>query len=204
MPKLYFKYGTMNSSKTANLLMLAHNYKSKGKKVFLIKPIIDVRFGDNTINSRAVTNMNADLLLKEDEDDIKKYIDSDVKCILVDESQFLSSKNVENLRKISEKIKVVCYGLRTDYKSNLFEGSKRLFELADEIEEIKSLCISCEKDSIINAKFIVKNDMKIITTDGTDEPDLGAEEKYQPMCWKCWNENLKLNNKEYFKLESII
>jgi thymidine kinase len=189
MPTLSFKYGTMNSSKTANLLMKAYNYLSKDKKVFLIKPEIDVRYNQDSINSRAVKSMKADLMLSADEEDIQKYVEEGTICILVDEAQFLSVKNVESLRKISKTIDVICYGLRTDYKSNLFEGSKRLFELADKIEEIKTICVSCNKNAIINSKFITKDQEKIIIKSGSDKPDLGAEEKYQPMCWDCWDKS---------------
>jgi thymidine kinase len=191
MSKLCFKYGAMNSSKTANLLMTAHNYLSKNKKVFLIKPNIDKRFGKDTVNSRAVDSMKADLLMEPSEHSIEKYVNDDIKCVLVDEAQFLSSKNIEALREISVRVKVICYGLRTDYKSKLFEGSRRLFELADDIEEIKTSCMFCDNDAVINCKFKVVNNKKIIITTGSSDPDLGAEDKYQPMCWDCWNKNMR-------------
>lgn len=185
--KLYFKYGTMNSSKTANLLMTAHNYRSQGKKVLLMKPSIDTRFGETTITSRAVQETKADIILTEGIYDFSTIVPNDIHCVLVDEAQFLSSKNVEGLRKLTSRVPVICYGLRTDYRTFLFPGSKRLLELADSIEEIKTVCVTCDKKAIINAKFF-NDDMnkKIIIRGGSNIIDLGAEEKYQPMCWKCW------------------
>jgi thymidine kinase len=177
----------MNSSKTANLLMLAHNYRSQGKRVILMKPSIDTRFGESKIASRAVEGMEADMILFPETNSFKELVLEDVHCILVDEAQFLSDTNVEALRKLTDKIPVICYGLRTDYRSQLFPGAKRLMELADTIEEIKTVCVQCDHKAIINAKFHQCGTMRSIIRDGSDKPDLGAEEKYQPMCWKCWS-----------------
>ena len=191
MTKLYFRYGTMNSSKTANLLMTAHNYKTQGKKVFLLKPKLDDRFGMWNIASRALnTSYQADILLEPSDKDIIENIKNidDIFCVLVDECQFLSEQNIEALRNLTNTVPVICYGLRTDYKSYLFEGSKRLMELADSIEEIKTICVECDRKAVMNAKFFIDSvGKKHIVKSGSSEPDLGAEEKYQPMCWKCWN-----------------
>ena len=186
MPKLYFRYGTMNSSKTANLLMVAHNYRSQGKQVLLVKPLCDNRFDLQMITSRAGQQMPADLLISPDMTSLS--ISDQVVCILVDEAQFLSEINIDALRNISLNIPVICYGLRTDYLSKLFPGSKRLMEVADSIEEIKTICVVCEKKAIINAKFYIdeEENRKKIIRDGSSRIDLGAEDKYQPMCWKCW------------------
>lgn len=228
MPKLYFRHGTMNSSKTANLLMVAHNYKTQGKKVILMKPSIDIRFGKQIIKSRAVQEMTADILILPGRRVFE--LQNDLDCVLVDEAQFLSAVNVEGLRNLSQHVPVICYGLRTDYRSYLFPGSKRLLELADTIEEIKTICVSCDRKAIINAKFFyhsvydaseggiegqddnpdpdcemitvrdknktrvynvcenINKRKKVILKSGSDKPDLGSEEKYQPMCWCCWNE----------------
>lgn len=199
MPKLYFRYGVMNSAKTANLLMMAHNYRSQGKKIILMKPSIDTRFGEHTIKSRAVQEMTADIIILP----CCRIFDipEDTACVLVDEAQFLSPVNVEGLRELSETVPIVCYGLRTDYRSFLFPGSKRLLEIADTIEEVKTICVNCEKKAIINAKFFYStgvcengnsedmcNDrVKIILKSGSDKPDLGSENKYQSMCFSCWN-----------------
>jgi len=217
MPKLYFRYGAMNSSKTANLLMVAHNYKSQGKKIFLVKPEIDTRFGDTTINSRAGMISNADLVVKHDTDirqalystsfipnnklvypekptDLFLGKDEVIDCILVDECQFLSKSHIDQLREISHFIPVICYGLRTDYKLELFTGSKRLMEVADTIEEIKTVCVYCNTKAIVNAKFrIIQHESglksKELIKSGPSEPELGHEDKYQPMCFGCWSRN---------------
>ena len=189
MPKLYFRYGTMNSSKTANLLMVAHNYMAQNKKVLLIKPLCDNRFGANIIASRAGPSMVADLLITPDI--ARLDIPPEIVCILVDEAQFLSSINIDALRKASLEVPVICYGLRTDYLTNLFPGSKRLMEVADTIEEIKTTCIICQKKAIVNAKFqldIENSENKIIRA-GSSAIDLGTEDKYHPLCWECWESN---------------
>jgi len=188
MPKLYFRYGAMNSSKTANLLMVAWNYRSQGKKVLLVKPRIDDRYGEDMICSRAIDGVKADLIMDSNMDNFDSISIKDLYCVLVDEAQFLSEKNVEALRELTKEIPVICYGLRTDYRSKLFTGSKRLLELADVIEEVKTICVKCDRKAIINAKFYTDNVNRIIIRDGSADPDLGAEEKYQPMCWKCWSE----------------
>ena len=194
MPKLVFKYGTMNSSKTANLLMCAHNYRSSGKKILLLKPEIDSRFGDTIIKSRAIEGVQSDIIITPDMDDFSVFVISSnsqkISCILVDEAQFLSELNIEGLRKITHILPVICYGLRTDYKSRLFPGSKRLLELADSIEEIKTICVLCDKKAIINSKFIMKDDVKVILYDGSSDPELGSEDKYQALCFTCWNKKL--------------
>lgn len=195
MPKLYFYHGTMNSSKTANLLMVAHNYQSQGKNVVIAKPCIDTRFGGDTIKSRALENgIRADYIISN-EDRMDNINVNNANCIIVDEAQFLSTINVDGLRALSQRVPIICYGLRTDYRGLLFEGSKRLMELADSIQEIKTVCVCCDKKAIMNAKFYYENnenDVKVkkrIVKYGDTVIDLGAEEKYQPMCWECWNAN---------------
>ena len=185
--KLYFRYGTMNSSKTANLLMVAHNYKQQGKNVLLLKPIIDNRFGNSTIKSRCGLEYEADYLIEKDDHYLKnidRSILDNISAILVDEAQFLTKEQIDELRIITQKVPVICYGLRTDYKTNLFEGSKRLMEIADSIEEIKTICTFsfCAKKAIVNLKY---SNNKIIK-EGTNEIDLGSEEKYLGSCWYCW------------------
>lgn len=188
MPKLFFKYGTMNSSKTANLLMTAHTYDSQNKKTILMKPTIDDRFGDNVIKSRAIDARIVDVNIEPRRTDFMDLLPVD--CVLVDESQFLSIKNIDGLRKLASQTTVICYGLRTDYKTHLFEGSKRLFEVADTIEEIKTSCQLCNRKASINAKFTeTANGEKLILREGSNEPDLGAGEKYQQMCWLCFTES---------------
>lgn len=192
MTKLYFKYGTMNSSKTANLLMVAHNYISQNRKILLIKPKCDTRWGiDNLIRSRVGTSMEADIVLAPDVTDINQYL-LGVSCILVDEAQFLTIDNINMLRNIAITIPVMCWGLRTDYTTKLFEGSKRLMEIADSIQEVKTICVGCERKSIVNAKFTMDPEagkMIVKNNNTTNQVELGTEDKYQPMCWQCWQEN---------------
>ena len=174
----------MSSSKTANLLMVAHNYRQQGKKVLLMKPLVDERFG-NMIKSRCGLESETDYLVSKDDSTLKELDKKTIKnldAILVDEAQFLTKEQVNTLRKISFDIPVLCYGLRTDYKSNLFDGSKRLMEIADSIEEIKTTCYFCNKKAIVNFKHI---NGKIIK-DGSDDVDLGTEEKYLCSCYECW------------------
>lgn len=178
----------MNSAKSANLLMVAYNYKSQGKKVLLVKPVIDTRFGSTMIASRAINGVDADLIIDGKYTNFTEY--TDYNCILCDEAQFLSIQNIDGLREISRFVPVICYGLRTDYTGHLFEGSKRLFEMADVIEEIKTVCVKCDKKATINAKFrLSTNNSKIILyqppTNG-QVIELGGEDLYQPMCYQCW------------------
>lgn len=188
MAKLYFRYGTVGSAKTLNLLAVAHNYEQQGKNVLLIKPELDVRWDVNTVRSRAGLERKADLLVQpKTELDIESF--AGLHCILVDEAQFLSGSVIEQLRHITNamNVPVICYGLRTDFRSVLFEGAKRLMELADAIEEIKTTCNFCNSKAIFNLKFLDGE-----PTLGGPSIDLGAEEKYLPACHKCYCEKLDL------------
>ena len=143
MPKLYFKYGTMNSGKTSQLLMVAHNYKSQGKSVILLKPDVDHRFGVSSIHSRIGVTMQADVIVGRNDDILSIIVERGEQlaaCILVDECQFLEPAHINQLRVLAEYTPVICYGLKTDYLTNLFPGAKRLMELADSIEEIRTIC----------------------------------------------------------------
>lgn len=186
MAKLYFRHGTVGSAKTLNMLAVAHNYRQQGKEVLLLKPELDVRFGKDQIKSRAGLEMSADVLIRDDTD--LSLLDFEgVDCILVDEVQFMSPSIIEQLRAISiEKgIPVLCYGLRTDFRSHLFEGTKRLMELADSIEEIKATCHFCNRKSIMNLKHV--NGEAVV-----DGPtiQMGAEETFLPACYNCYHEQL--------------
>ena len=181
MPKLYFRYGAMNAGKTTQLLGAAYNYESLGRQVLVIKPQIDTRFEKDSVTSRSgKTRMCTTINEKMD---LCSLDLTDIACIFVDECQFLTPEQIDQLRQITELIPVICYGLRTDYKTRLFPGAQRLMELADSIEEIKTVCVVCPKKAIINAKKCGDK----ITVDGNSEPDIGAEEKYQAMCWSCYN-----------------
>jgi len=187
MAKLYFRYGTVGSAKTLNLLAVAHNYRKQGKKIILMKPDLDTRFGKEQIKSRAGLEMQADVLI-EDEGSLRGLDYLNISCILVDEAQFLSAKVIEELRWITLEynIPILCYGLRTDFKSYLFEGSSRLMELADSIEEVKATCHFCNRKSIMNLKHV--NGVAI--SEGSSV-DLGADEKYFPACYSCYSKEIK-------------
>ena len=187
MAKLYFRYGTVGSAKTLNLLAVTHNYQQQNKAVILLKPKLDIRFGSEDVSSRAGLTKKADLLLTEDTVfDSHNFAGTD--CIVVDEAQFLSKSVIDQLRAIAsvQNIPVICYGLRTDFRGNLFEGSKRLFEVADSIEEIKTTCTFCNRKAIFNLKLV---EGKPTLTGPSIE--LGAEEKYLPACASCYREQLE-------------
>ncbi len=186
MAKLYFRHGTVGSAKTLNLLAVAHNYRNQGKKVLLMKPDLDTRFGREKIKSRAGLEMEADVLIK-DLDSVRSIDYKEIDCILVDEAQFLSAQVIEEFRRITldSDIPVLCYGLRTDFRSNLFVGSKRLMELADSIEEVKATCHYCDRKSIVNLKHV----NGVATCEGPTV-DLGADEKYFPACYKCYRKEI--------------
>jgi thymidine kinase len=186
MAKLYFRYGTVGSAKTLNLLAVAHNYRYQGKKVLLMKPNLDTRFGRDRIKSRAGLETKADVLIENIES--LQHIDyTDIHCVLVDEAQFLSTEVIDELRRITLDlgIPVLCYGLRTDFKTFLFEGSRRLMELADSIEEVKATCHYCDRKSIMNLKHV-----NGVATNLGPSVDLGAEEKYFPACYKCYQDQI--------------
>lgn len=187
MAKLYFRHGTVGSAKTLNLLAVAHNYKQQGKHILLIKPELDVRFGKESIKSRAGLEMTADILVSADTKLLEMNWEG-VSCILVDEAQFLSALHIEELRKITlqNDIPVICYGLRTDFRTRLFTGSLRLMELADSIEEVKATCHYCNRKAIVNLKHV----NGVATLEGP-VVQLGAEERYYSACYKCYNKYIE-------------
>lgn len=193
MAKLYFRHGAMHSAKTLNLLAVAHNYKIQNKAVLLIKPALDTRLGAQVIKSRAGLSATADISIDSSMSLMKVLVDfmdkssERVYCILVDESQFLSCQNIQDLRDFSIvfDIPVICYGLRTDFATNLFEGSKRLLELADSIEEVKTTCFFCNKKAVCNLRH--SNGVAIV-----DGPSvlLGGEETYSPVCYPHYKQRI--------------
>ena len=184
MAKLYFRHGTVSSAKTLNLLAVAHNYRSQGKQVVLIKPALDDRFGSEVIRSRVGIEQPADIKVVADTQMDRKEFEG-VSCILVDEAQFCSAAVIDQLREISIdlNIPVICYGLRADFRTNLFEGARRLFELADSIEEVKTTCAFCNRKAITYLKHVDG-----VATLAGPAVDLGAEEKYFPACYSCYKE----------------
>lgn len=191
MAKLYFRYGAMCSAKTMNLLAVAHNYITQGKKVLLFKPKIDTRFGDSKITSRSGLSM--DSMQIDSVSELNLFMDTlapdkkSVDCILVDECQFLSKEIVDEFRliTITKEIPVICFGLRTDFKTNMFPGSKRLLELADSIEEIKTTCVHCNKKALFNMRVL--NGVPVVEG---NQIELGSEDKYESVCASCWHKKL--------------
>lgn len=176
MSKLYFKYGVMGSSKTAELLMTRFRYQEMGAKVAVLKPKLDTRDGETIIRSRIGLSAEAGLFEDFDFSAARRY---DV--ILVDEAQFLSAKQVDMLAKIavSGNVPVICYGLRTDFTGHFFEGSQRLFEIADSLTEIKTVCW-CGAKALFNAR--IDETTEEMVTDG-DQVCLGTT-NYVPLCRK--------------------
>ena len=184
MAKLYFRYGTMDSAKTLNMLAVAHNYRKQGKSCVLMKPRLDDRFGATKIRSRAGLEAEADVLLEPEQAiPVERLKDED--CVLVDEAQFLPERTIEELRDltIDHGVPVICYGLRTDFLARLFPGSRRLLELADSIEEVKVTCFTCGKKAVFNLRLV----------DGRGvfagpQVQLGGDEKYVPCCARHYRE----------------
>jgi thymidine kinase len=201
MAKLFFKYGAMGSTKTLTLLTMAYNFEEKNINFMCFKPSTDTRDGENIIKSRVGIELECSMIhgysdIYQSVTDFISVMEvtlsyNPIKWLLIDESQFLTKEHVDQLSKIVDEldINVMCFGLRTDFKSNLFEGSKRLFEIADSIEEIKTSC-KCGNKAIINARFDKNNN---IIKEG-EQIKIGGNESYISMCRKCWNNN-NLKNK---------
>ncbi len=194
MNKLYFRYGAMGSSKTAQALMLKFNYEQKGHKVFLFKPVIDNRTindGKPVVASRI--GLTADCIEFSPKDsfveicktyDILNVSTVEKNVIVIDECQFMTRAQVDELKDISQYLPVLCFGLLTNFKTELFEGSKRLVELADSLEEIKSVC-SCGNKATVNAR--IKNG-KVVNSG--KEIVIGGDETYEGMCYYCYKKSL--------------
>lgn len=184
MAKLYFRYGTMDSAKTLNLLAVAHNYRKQGKRVLLVKPRTDTRFGETMIASRSGLSAEADLVIDEDTRLDPRAFEG-VDCVLVDEAQFLAPAVIDDLRRITIRpgVPVICYGLRTDYRTRLFPGAARLMELADAIEEVKVTCQVCTRKATCNLRLV---DGRAALDGPTVQ--IGGDEQYVPVCWRHWDE----------------
>lgn len=194
MAKLYFRYGSMNSGKTALLLQAVHNYEEQGMKVIVAKPSKDTKGNDNLV-SRIGLKRKVDYVFSK-EDNIYnhiKSIDENIGCLFVDEAQFLEPQQVDQLMQIVVKlnIPVICYGLRTDFKTNGFPGSTRLLQIAHTIEEMKTIC-TCGRKAMFNARKVNNKfvfDGKQVAIDGENEVT------YEPLCPHCYWEKLEKNNK---------
>lgn len=179
MAKLYFRYGAMGSSKTANAIMVRYNYLERNQKVLMLKPALDTRDGEHIMASRC--GLTCDCAFMEE---LPHYQVRDYDCLIVDEAQFLTKEQVQQLVKIvdEDNVPVIAYGLRADFMGNLFEGSQHLLAMADTIEEVKTICW-CGKKATCNARIVngrvVKEGEQIV---------LGGNESYISLCRKHWNE----------------
>lgn len=184
MAKLYFKYGAMGCSKTAQALITKFNYEERGMKVLLIKPSIDTRDGVDLVKSRIGLKAEAYAVdCHENLYDFYTKKHSDCNVVIVDECQFLTPEQVDQLGDIVIKLSVpvLCFGLATDFTTHLFPGSRRLFEIAESISEIKSVC-KCGAKATVNARF---DDNGHVVYKG-EQVVLGGNGRYTAMCRKCW------------------
>ena len=191
MAKLYFKYGAMGSSKTANALITKFNYEERGMRVWLIKPSTYDRDGANVVRSRIGLSKEAYVVTPStDLYDTFKSLGC-YHVVIADECQFFTEKQIDQLRRIVDELEVpvLCFGLRTDFLTRLFEGSRRLFEVADSISEIKTIC-SCGKKAIVNAR--IDGDGKIVTEGG--QILIGGNDSYIAMCHSCWKKAIREQN----------
>ncbi len=189
MAKLYFKYGAMGSSKTAQALITKFNYEERGMKVWLIKPSVDNRDGADAVKSRIGLHESATVIKPDDRIELVFSADhSDVDVIIADECQFFTPEQIDSLRAIVDEcsLPVMCFGLRTDFQTKLFPGSMRLFEVADSISEIKTIC-DCGSKAIVNARI---DGAGRIITEG-EQVLIGGNDRYIAMCHKCWRERIK-------------
>ncbi len=192
MAKLYFKYGAMGSSKTAQALITKFNYEERNMKVLLLKPSIDDRDGEFIVKSRVGLSARATIVSAEDNIyELFEKNKNNYDVIIIDECQFLTEKQVDELLDIVVyfDVPVLCFGLRTDFATHMFPGSKRLFELADSISEIKSIC-KCGSKATVNARM--DENGKIIYEG--EQICLGGNDRYVAMCIKCWLKQKKEEN----------
>ena len=193
MAKLYFKYGAMGSSKTAQALITKYNYEENDMHVWLIKPSADTRDGVATIRSRIGLEAECEVIAP-DVDVLARFLGSQVRradVIIVDECQFMTAEQIQQLRAIVDEhnVPVLCFGLRTDFQTRLFPGSLRLMELADVIEEIKTMC-DCGAKATVNARI---NDGYIVTEGA--QVVLGGNDCYIAMCHRCYVNGIREHKK---------
>ncbi|SDD08227.1 thymidine kinase [Sanguibacter gelidistatuariae] len=192
MAKLYFRYGAMNSGKSTALLQAAYNYEERGHQVLLAKPGIDTKAG-RAIHSRLGVDRGVDvmigeqadvyLLIQRQRDEIQLRTGRDVSCVLIDESQFLSAQQVNDLLRVAtlDQIPVICYGIRTDFLTAAFPGSRRLLEIAHSLEELKTIC-RCGRKAIFNARSVGG----VFVFDGDQVAIDGMQVSYESLCAACY------------------
>ncbi len=188
MAKLYFKYGAMGSSKSAQALITKFNYEELGMTVWLIKPSIDTRDGADVIKSRIGLECKAQIITPEQNIEDEYHAAGKHDVIIADEAQFFTGEQIEQLRALvdDEDLPVLCFGLRTDFLTHLFPGSQRLLELADSLTEIKTVC-ACGRKATVNARI---DEAGRVVTQG-DQVFLGGNDSYIAMCHKCWKEKIR-------------
>lgn len=188
MAKLYFKYGAMGSSKSAQALITQFNYEELGMRVWLIKPSVDDRDGANIIRSRVGLSREAEIICPTDS--VREKYEAAGRCdvVIADEAQFLTPAQIDELREMVDELNlpVLCFGLRTDFLTHMFPGSLRLMELADSITEIKTVC-ACGSKATVNARVDATGH---IITQG-DQVFLGGNDSYVAMCHRCWRRKIR-------------
>lgn len=188
MAKLYFKFGAMGSSKSAQALITKFNYEELGMTVWLIKPSIDTRDGADIIKSRIGLEAKAQIITPE-QDVVEEYHKAGKHDVIIcDEAQFMTPEQIDGLRTLvdDEDLPVLCFGLRTDFQTHFFPGAKRLMELADSMTEIKTVC-SCGRKATVNARIDGNGN---IVTEGS-QVLLGGNDSYIAMCHKCWKDKIR-------------
>ncbi len=193
MAKLYFKYGAMGSSKSAQALITKFNYEELGMTVWLIKPSVDTRDGADVVKSRIGLSATAQIITPEADiiEEYHKVGRHDV--IIADEAQFFTPAQIDQLRELvdDEDLPVLCFGLRTDFLTHFFPGAQRLMELADSLTEIKTVC-ACGRKATVNARI---DENGRVTTQG-DQVLLGGNDRYIAMCHKCWKDRIRKQQQE--------
>ncbi len=184
MAKLHFKYGAMNSGKSDTLIKTAFNYEERGLKVLVIKPMIDTK-GNDMVVARGGHSRKADIVADEHMDLIKEvHHYKDITCVLVDEAQFLTQQQISQLFSVAKQdnISVICYGLRADFQTQLFPGSERLFEVADNIEKLPTMCFCGAQAEFntrkVNGKYVFEGNQ--VAIDGEDKVE------YDSLCGNCY------------------
>ncbi|MBQ7255034.1 MAG: thymidine kinase [Oscillospiraceae bacterium] len=192
MAKLYFKYGAMGSSKTATALITKYNYEERGMTVWLLKPSADNRDGASVVRSRIGLQAEAEIIAPQEDIGERFSEKQGIDVIIVDECQFLTPEQIDQLRRIVDDfdMPVLCFGLRTDFLTKFFPGSRRLMEIADSITEIKTIC-DCGAKATVNARISPEG---YVITHG-QQVFLGGNDSYIAMCHKCWKRYIDENRK---------
>ncbi|RUS45939.1 thymidine kinase [Cohnella sp. AR92] len=192
MAQLYYKYGTMNSGKSFEIIKVAHNYEEQGKPVLIYSPAIDTRDGADQIGSRVGMTRKAIPVDASTNifEDVKQHIGPNrrIYCVLIDEAQFLTKQHVVELTQIVDElgIPVMAFGLKNDFQNNLFEGSYNLLVYADKIEEVKTICWYCDR----KATMVIRYKDGIPMNEG-DQIQIGGNEDYKPVCRRCYQAAFK-------------